>query len=86
MSFVKRWMLPAEHFTIIFSAAQTTVYETAQSKNTIGFLNGSYLASLDNGVLSVTYTVEESYASDDGQTLHENVYRFDTATGEQLDA
>ena len=37
----------------------TTVYETAQARHTIGFLEGSYTASLENGILSVTYTVTE---------------------------
>ena len=64
----------------------TTVYETAQARHTIGFLEGSYTASLENGILSVTYTVTERYADDDGAIIHENVYRFDTSNGERLDA
>jgi hypothetical protein len=64
----------------------TTVYETAQARHTIGFLEGSYTASLENGILSVTYTVTEWYADDDGAITHENVYRFDTSNGERLDA
>ena len=64
----------------------TTVYDTAQARHTIGFLAGSYTASLENGILSVTYTVTERYADDDGAITHENVYRFDTSNGERLDA
>ena len=64
----------------------TTVYETAQARHTIGFLEGSYVASLEDGILSVTYTVTERYADDDGEITHENVYRFDTSNGERLDA
>ena len=64
----------------------TTVYETAQARHTIGFLEGSYTASLENGILSVTYTVTERYADDDGAIIHENVYRFDTSNGERLNA
>lgn len=64
----------------------TTVYETAQARHTIGFLEGSYVAGLEDGILSVTYTVTERYADDDGAITHENVYRFDTSNGEQLDA
>ena len=64
----------------------TTVYETAQARHTLGFLEGSYVASLEDGILSVTYTVTERYADDDGAITHENVYRFDTSNGEQLDA
>ena len=64
----------------------TTVYETAQARHTLGFLEGSYVASLEDGILSVTYTVTERYADDDGEITHENVYRFDTSNGERLDA
>lgn len=64
----------------------TTVYETAQTRHTLGFLEGSYVASLEDGILSVTYTVTERYADDDGKITHENVYRFDTSNGERLDA
>ena len=64
----------------------TTVYETAQARHTIGFLEGSYVAGLEDGILSVTYTVTERYADDDGEITHENVYRFDTSNGERLDA
>ena len=64
----------------------TTVYETAQSRHTIAFLDGSYLASLEDGILTVTYTVTERYADDDGEITHENVYRFDAVTGDRLDA
>lgn len=64
----------------------TTVYETAQSRHTIGFLEGSYIAGLENGILTVTYTVTERYADEEGTVTHENVYRFDTSTGARLDA
>ena len=64
----------------------TTAYETAQARHTIGFLEGSYVAGLEDGILSVTYTVTERYADDDGAITHENVYRFDTSNGERLDA
>ena len=64
----------------------TTVYETAQARHTLGFLEGSYVASLEDGILPVTYTVTERYADDDGEITHENVYRFDTSNGERLDA
>ncbi len=64
----------------------TTVYETAQARHAIGFLEGSYVAGLEDGILSVTYTVTERYADDDGEITHENVYRFDTSNGERLDA
>ena len=64
----------------------TTVYEAAQERHTMAFLDGNYIASLDDGILTVTYTVTERYADADGETQHENVYRFDVRTGERLDA
>mgnify|MGYP001026212422 FL=1 len=64
----------------------TTVYEAAQERHTLAFLDGDYTASLDDGILTVTYTVTERYADADGETQHENVYRFDARTGERLDA
>ena len=66
--------------------ASTTVYETAQENHTIGFLEGSYTATIENGILMIDYTLVERYANSDAETVHENVYRFDAATGEQLDA
>ena len=64
----------------------TSVYETAQARHTMAFLDGTYIAGLDDGILTVTYTVTERYADSDGETQHENVYRFDARTGERLDA
>ena len=72
--------------TNLYDFASTTVYETAQEKHCIGYLVGSYSAALDDGVLSVSYTVEERYSSEEAAVVHENVYRFDAVTGEQLDA
>ena len=66
--------------------ATTTVYETAQETNSMGFLEGSYTAELNDGILSVSYSLVERYSSGEGTVTHENVYRFDAATGEQLDA
>ena len=65
--------------------ASSTVYETAQQKNAIGFVDGSYTAEMADGVLNITYTVEEHYSSDSESTFYENSYRFDTATGEQME-
>lgn len=70
----------------LYDFASTTVYETAQEKNTIGFLDGSYSAALEDGVLAISYTLEERYSSEEASITHENVYRFDARTGEQLDA
>lgn len=72
--------------TNLYDFASTTVYETAQEKHCIGYLDGSYSAVLDDGILAITYTLEERYSSDEEAITHENVYRFDAQTGEQLDA
>ena len=70
----------------LYDFASTTVYETAREKNAMGFLEGDYTASLEDGVLSITYSLTERYSSDEGSVSHENVYRFDAVSGEQLDA
>lgn len=70
----------------LYDFASDTVYTTAQEKNAIGFLEGSYSAALDDGVLAISYTLEERYSSDEALITHENIYRFDARTGEQLDA
>ena len=72
--------------TNLYDFASSTVYETAQEKHCIGFLEGSYSASLEDGVLFIFYTLNESYSSEEAEIVHENVYRFDAVTGEQLDA
>lgn len=72
--------------TNLYDFASSTVYENAQEKHCIAFLNGSYSAALENGILSISYTLEETYSSDEAAIVHENVYRFDAVTGEQLDA
>lgn len=70
----------------LYDFASTTVYETAREKNVMGFLEGDYTASLEEGVLSIAYSLTERYSSEDGSVSHENVYRFDAVSGEQLDA
>lgn len=72
--------------TNLYDFASTTVYETAQENHAMGFLEGSYTAELNDGVLSVSYSLVERYSSGEGAVTHENIYRFDAATGEQLDA
>lgn len=70
----------------LYDFASGTVYATAQEKNAIGFLEGSYSSALDDGVLAISYTLEVRYSSEEASITHENVYRFDARTGEQLDA
>ena len=64
----------------------TTVYENGAGASYDRLSGGQLCCRLEDGILSVTYTVTERYADDDGAITHENVYRFDTSNGEQLDA
>ena len=66
--------------------AASTVYQTAQERHAIGFLEGSYIATLEDGILKVTYTVVERYSDDDAEIWHEDTFCFDAATGERADA
>lgn len=66
--------------------AVETVYQTAQERHAIGFLEGNYIAALEDGVLKVTYTVVERYSDDDAEIRHEDTFCFDAATGERADA
>ena len=64
--------------------AQETVYETAQEKQTIGYLTGAYSITMDGAQLVVEYTVTERYAGEDLESISTRVYRFDAATGERI--
>lgn len=64
--------------------AQETVYETAQEKQTIGYLAGAYSITMDGAQLVVEYTVTERYAGEDLESISTRVYRFDAATGERI--
>lgn len=64
--------------------AQETVYETAQEKQTVGYLAGAYSITMDGAQLVVEYTVTERYAGEDLESISTRVYRFDAATGERI--
>ena len=64
--------------------AQETVYETAQEKQTVGYLTGAYSITMDGAQLVVEYTVTERYAGEDFESISTRVYRFDAATGERI--
>ena len=64
--------------------AQETVYETAQEKQTIGYLAGTYSITMDGAQLVVEYTVTERYAGEELESISTRVYRFDAATGEKI--
>lgn len=64
--------------------AQETVYETAQEKQTVGYLTGAYSITMDGAQLVVEYTVTERYAGEDLESISTRAYRFDAATGERI--
>lgn len=64
--------------------AQEAVYPTAQEKQTIGFLEGEYSLTMEDGQLVVEYTLTERYAGEDAAVQDTRTYRFDTTTGERL--
>lgn len=64
--------------------AQETVYETAQEKQTIGYLAGTYSITMDGAQLVVEYTVTERYAGEELESISTREYRFDAATGEKI--
>lgn len=65
--------------------AATTVYETAQENNTIGFIEGSYDARAEDGLLAVHYVVTERYANIDDEAEFEMTYYFDFTTGARVE-
>lgn len=64
--------------------AEETVYPSAQQQMAIGFLSSDYTISASDGVLTVAYTVLESYGSTENPVSRETVYSFDLSTGELL--
>lgn len=65
--------------------AQTTVYDAAQKKQTIGFVEGDYSLGQADGALVVTYNLTERYASEPGAAKeYTRVFSIDPETGELL--
>lgn len=64
--------------------AEETVYPEAQQQQAIGFLTGDYTISAVDGILTVVYTVSESYGTRENAVSRETSYSFDMATGALL--
>lgn len=64
--------------------AEETVYLEAQQQQAIGFLTGDYTISALDEILTVVYTVSESYGTRDNTVSRETTYSFDMATGALL--
>ena len=62
--------------------AQETVYQAAQEKQTIGFLEGDYTITIDGAQLIVEYTRTERYAGEDEAAISSRTFCFDALTGE----
>lgn len=68
----------------VLSYAQETVYPAAQEKSAIGYVNGGYSISEEDGTLVVNYTLSVSYSTENGDQQFRHVYTIDLATGELL--
>ena len=68
----------------VFSYAQETVYPAAQEKGAIGYVNGGYSISEEDGTLVVSYTLSVSYSTESGDQQFKHAYTIDLTTGELL--
>ena len=68
----------------VISYAQETVYPAAQEKGAMGFVNGGYSISEEDGALIVTYTLSVSYSTENGDQQFKHIYTIDLTTGELL--
>ena len=68
----------------VFSYAQETVYPAAQEKGAIGYVNGGYSISEEDGTLVVSYTLSVSYSTENGDQQFKHAYTIDLTTGELL--
>ena len=68
----------------VISYAQETVYPAAQEKAAIGYVNGGYSISEENGTLIVSYTLSVSYSTETGDQQFLHIYYIDLTTGELL--
>ena len=68
----------------VISYAQETVYPAAQEKGAIGYVNGGYSVSEEDGAIIVNYTLSVSYSMEGGDQQFKHVYTIDLATGELL--
>ncbi len=68
----------------VISYAQETVYPAAQEKGAIGYVNGGYSISEEDGALVVSYTLSVSYSTETGDQQFKHTYYIDLTTGELL--
>ena len=68
----------------VLSYAQETVYPAAQEKGAIGYVNGGYSISEEDGTLVVSYTLSVSYSTESGDQQFKHAYTIDLTTGELL--
>ena len=68
----------------VLSYAQETVYPAAQEKGAIGYVNGGYSISEEDGALIVNYTLSVSYSTENGDQQFKHGYTIDLTTGELL--
>ena len=68
----------------VLSYAQETVYPAAQEKGALGFVNGGYSISEEDGALVVNYTLSVSYSTESGDQQFKHAYTINLTTGELL--
>ena len=68
----------------VISYVQETVYPAAQEKGAIGYVNGGYSISEEDGTLIVKYTLSVSYSTETGDQQFKHAYYIDLTTGELL--
>ena len=68
----------------VISYAQETVYPAAQEKGAMGFVNGGYSISEEDGTLIINYTISVSYSTENGDQQFKHLYTIDLTTGELL--
>lgn len=68
----------------VISYAQETVYPAAQEKGAIGYVNGGYSISEEDGAIVVNYTISVSYSTENGDQQFKHLYTIDLTTGELL--
>ena len=68
----------------VISYAQETVYPAAQEKGAIGYVNGGYSISEEEGAIVVNYTISVSYSTENGDQQFKHFYTIDLTSGELL--
>ena len=68
----------------VFDELSQTVISYAQETAAIGYVNGGYSISEENGTLIVSYTLSVSYSTETGDQQFLHTYYIDLTTGELL--